>query len=67
MSRDRTRAPDLLYRNPALKSQGAPPSPATALLGMPGFVVRAQIEEQGEWWLAVETTAEDVAVEQPHQ
>jgi hypothetical protein len=34
---------------------------------MPGFVVRVQIEEQGEWWLAVETIAEDVAVEQPHQ
>jgi transposase len=36
---------------------------ATALLGMPGFVVRAQIEEQGEWWLAVETTAEVVGCE----
>jgi transposase len=30
---------------------------ATALLGMPEFVVGAQIEVGGEWWLAVETTA----------
>jgi hypothetical protein len=36
---------------------------ATALLGLPGFVVGAQIEEQGEWWLAVETTAEVVGCE----
>lgn len=31
---------------------------ATALLGMPGFVVGAQLEVDGEWWLYVETTAE---------
>lgn len=31
---------------------------ATALLGMPGFVVGAQLEVDGEWWLNVETTAE---------
>jgi hypothetical protein len=30
---------------------------ATTLLGMPEFVVGAQIEVSGEWWLAVETTA----------
>jgi transposase len=36
---------------------------ATALLGMPEFVVRAQIQEQGEWWLAVETTVEVVGCE----
>jgi transposase len=30
---------------------------ATALLGMPEFVVGAQIEVGREWWLAVETTA----------
>ena len=35
------------------RSQGA-----TALLGMPGFVVGAQLEADGEWWLHVETTAE---------
>ena len=33
---------------------------ATALLGMDGFVVGAQLEVNGEWWLAVETTAEVV-------
>lgn len=37
------------------RSQGA-----TALVGMPGFVVGAQIEVDGEWWLNVETTAEVV-------
>src|SRR5215211_2481646 len=37
------------------RSQGA-----TALLGMPGFVVGAQLEVDGEWWLHVETTAEMV-------
>lgn len=31
---------------------------ATALLGMPGFVVGAQLEVDGEWWLHVETAAE---------
>lgn len=31
---------------------------ATALLGMEGFVVLAQEERDGEWWLAVETTAD---------
>ena len=31
---------------------------ATALLGMGGFVVGAQMLEGGEWWLAVETTAD---------
>lgn len=33
---------------------------ATALLGMPGFVVGAQLEVDGEIWLHVETTAEVV-------
>jgi transposase len=33
---------------------------ATALLGMPGFVVGAQMEEDGELWLHVETAAEVV-------
>ncbi len=33
---------------------------ATALLGMPGFVVGAQLEVDGEMWLAVETTADVV-------
>ena len=32
------------------RSQGA-----SALLGMPGFVVGAQLEVDGEWWLHVET------------
>ncbi len=36
---------------------------ATALLGMPGFVVGAQLEVDGEWWLHVETTADDVGCE----
>ena len=31
---------------------------ATALLGLDGFVVGAQLEVDGEWWLAVETTAD---------
>lgn len=31
---------------------------ATALLGMPGFVVGAQLEVDGELWLYVETTAD---------
>ena len=31
---------------------------ATALLRMPGFVVGAQLEIDGEWWLHVETTAD---------
>jgi transposase len=31
---------------------------ATALVGMPGFAVRAQTLEDGEWWLLVETTAD---------
>ena len=33
-------------------------SGVSALLGLDGFVVRAQLldEETGEWWLAVETT-----------
>ena len=30
---------------------------ATALIGMPGFEVGAQLEVGGEWWLAVQTTA----------
>ena len=30
---------------------------ATALLGMDGFEAGAQVEFDGEWWLAVETTA----------
>lgn len=33
---------------------------ATVLLGMPGFVVGAQLEVDGELWLHVETTAEVV-------
>jgi transposase len=33
---------------------------ATALLGMPGFVVGVQVFEDGEWWLAIETTADRV-------
>ena len=37
------------------RSQGA-----TTLLGMPEFVVGAQVEVDGEWWLNVETTTEVV-------
>jgi len=37
------------------RSQGA-----TTLLGMPGFVVGAQVEVDAEWWLDVETTADVV-------
>src|SRR5215211_6887952 len=33
---------------------------ATALLGMPGFVVGAQLEVDGEWWLHVETDVDVV-------
>jgi transposase len=33
---------------------------ATALFDMDGFVVRAQMLEDGEWWLLVETTADRV-------
>jgi transposase len=36
---------------------------ATALLGMPEFVVGAQIDMDGEWWLALETTASVVGCE----
>jgi transposase len=36
---------------------------ATALLGMPEFVVGAQVEVVREWWLAVETTADVVGCE----
>jgi transposase len=36
---------------------------ATALLGMPEFVVGAQVEVTREWWLAVETTADVVGCE----
>jgi transposase len=36
---------------------------ATTLLGMPEFVVGAQIDIDGEWWLAVETTASVVGCE----
>jgi hypothetical protein len=28
---------------------------ASVLFGMPGFKVRAQTMDQGEWWLAIET------------
>jgi transposase len=35
-------------------------SGVTALLGLDGFVVLAQVEEDGEWWLEVETTADRV-------
>ena len=31
---------------------------ATALFDMDGFVVSAQMLEDGEWWLSVETTAD---------
>jgi transposase len=30
---------------------------ATALLRMVGFVVRAQVHAEGEWWLSVETVS----------
>jgi hypothetical protein len=33
---------------------------ATALLGMEGFVVLAMDEHEDEWWLLVETTADQV-------
>lgn len=33
---------------------------ATALVAMPGFVVGAQVEVDGEWWLHVETTLDVV-------
>ena len=33
---------------------------ASALFDMDGFVVRAQMLEDGEWWLAVETTVDVV-------
>lgn len=33
---------------------------ATALVAMPGFVVGAQLDVDGEWWLYVETTADFV-------
>lgn len=36
---------------------------ATALLGLDGFVVGAQVEVDGEWWLLVETMADVVACE----
>ena len=36
---------------------------ATALLGMDGFVTGVQLEVDGEWWLAVETTADVVGCE----
>ena len=36
---------------------------ATALLGMDDFVVGDQVEVDGEWWLAVETTANAVGCE----
>ena len=36
---------------------------ATALLGLDGFVVGAQLEVDGEWWLSVETTADVVGCE----
>ena len=36
---------------------------ATALLGMDGFVAGARVDVGGEWWLAVETTAEVVGCE----
>lgn len=36
---------------------------ATALVDMPGFVVGARIEVDGEWWLHVETTADVVGCE----
>ena len=36
---------------------------ATALVDMPGFVVGARLEVDGEWWLHVETTADVVGCE----
>lgn len=36
---------------------------ATALVGMPGFVVGAQELIDGEWWLYVESTADEVGCE----
>jgi transposase len=33
---------------------------ATALVGLSGFVVGVQLLEDGEWWLAIETTADRV-------
>jgi transposase len=36
----------------------------TALLGLDGFVVRAQVHDGEQWWLAVETTAEVVGCEE---
>ncbi len=36
---------------------------ATALVDMPGFVVGARLEVDGEWWLHVETTADAVGCE----
>ena len=36
---------------------------ASALLGMDVFVTGTQLEVDGEWWLAVQTTANAVACE----
>jgi transposase len=36
---------------------------ATALVDMPGFVVGARLEVDGEWWLYVETTVDVVGCE----
>jgi len=35
----------------------------TALVGLDGFVVRAQVHDGVQWWLAVETTADVVGCE----
>ena len=35
----------------------------TSLVGLDGFVVRAQVHDGEQWWLAVETTADVVGCE----
>ena len=44
-----------INRRPLMERDG---SGVSALVGLEGFVVRAQLFEEstGEWWLAVETT-----------
>jgi hypothetical protein len=46
---------DYIKRRPLMERDG---SGVSALLGLDGFVVSAQVldEASGEWWLAVETT-----------
>ena len=47
-------------RRPLMQRDG---SGVSALVGLDGFVVTAQLLEEasGEWWLAIETTAEPPA------